>query len=351
MAVLLFLFSLLPSTIYGFAVLGYLPEWRYHAANYVTLSHHLTHLIFFSAEPLPSGELTGLDRLPSAAVLAEARAAAAATGTQLLFCFGGNGRSGGFSEVVRSPQKTARFAAAAAALVKQRGVHGVDINYEYPGYTFGTGYAPDAEVERDYAGLARLLAALRAALPPGAPLTLAYYPDGRQEALLLKHGAHEHVDFMHMMTYDQSGGPHAPRDFALRAMDGGLAAGLPRGKLTLGLPFYGRSSASGDWTTYEDLVQRHAPLRADADAAPGSKKGEVVHFNGRATIAQKVRDARARGLGGVMVWEAGQDCRLAAVTRGGQTHGVTCPEGEASSLLFALSAAVAECEAAAVEEL
>ena len=37
----------------------------------------------------------------------------------------------------------------------------------------------------DYAGLAALAADLRAALGPAAAITAAYYPDGRQEALLL----------------------------------------------------------------------------------------------------------------------------------------------------------------------
>ena len=328
---------LLPA--HSFATIGYLPEWRYNGANFQTLSAHLTHLIFFSAEPLPTGELTGLDRFPSLAILAEARSAAAATGTQLMLCFGGNGRSSGFSAMVRSKPRRQRFVARAVALVAELGVHGLDINWEYPGYTFAGGYQADAELERDYVGLGTLLRALRSALPPGAPLTLAYYPDGKQEALLLKHGAHRAVDFMHAMTYDQQGGPHSTREFASRSMAAGIAAGLPARKLTVGLPFYGRHSKTGDWVTYEDLVQKHHPLNPEVDSVEA--EGGVVHFNGRATIEAKVREARELGLGGVMVWEAGQDCRMVAVKRGGDTHKVTCPNGEQSSLLVAMKAAAA----------
>jgi hypothetical protein len=162
----------------NFSFVGYLPEWRYEGANWATLSSHLSHLILFSAEPLPTGELTGLDRFPREALLAEARAAAAAHHCQLLLCFGGNGRSGGFSAMVRSPAARARFVAAAAALVAKAGAHGVDINWEYPGYAFGSGYQAEAEVERDYRGLGALARELRAALGADAPLTLAYYPDG-----------------------------------------------------------------------------------------------------------------------------------------------------------------------------
>jgi len=341
----LLLFAATAPLCAAFATIGYLPEWRYSGANFNTLAAHLSHLIFFSAEPLPSGELSGLDRLPSPAVLAEARAAAAATGTKLMVCFGGNGRSSGFSAVARAKPRRARFVARVAALVRGGAYDGVDINWEYPGYAFGSGYKPEGEVEADYAGLAALLRALRRALPAGAPLTLAYYPDGRQEALLLKHGAHRSVDFMHMMTYDANGpAGHSPMSLAEAALAGGVAAGLPAAKLTLGLPFYGRHSASGDWVTWEDLQQRHALGESD-DSAPG-EGGGVLHFNGRATIREKVRRAIVAGYGGVMIWEAGQDCRQEAVTRDGRTHGVTCTAGASSSLLVAMSEAIAEAGAA-----
>ena len=73
----------------------------------------------------------------------------------------------------------------------------------------------------------------------------------------------------------------------------------------------------------------------------------MVHFNGVGTIKEKVRRAVAAGVGGVMIWEAGQDCRQEEVTRGGQTHKVTCTHGAGSSLLVAMTAAIAEGAAAA----
>jgi hypothetical protein len=57
-------------------------------------------LLLFSLEPLPDGSFGALDRLPRAVLLDEARAARDAHGTELLACFGGNGRSQGFSAMV-----------------------------------------------------------------------------------------------------------------------------------------------------------------------------------------------------------------------------------------------------------
>ena len=177
-----FLLLALATAASEFSYVGYLPEWRYEGANWNTLTSHLSHLILFSAEPLSNGDLTGLDRFPRAALLEEAQAAATANGCQLMLCFGGNGRSSGFSAVSRNKYKRARFVAAAVAqlqtLLPSSPSAGIDINWEYPGYTFGKGYMEDAEVTKDYAGLALLLKELRAALGPKRALTLAYYPDG-----------------------------------------------------------------------------------------------------------------------------------------------------------------------------
>ena len=43
--------------------------------------------------------------------------------------------------------------------------------------------------------------------------------------------------------------------------------------------------------------------------------GAVVTFNGVKTIWAKTRLAAKLGLGGVMIWEVGQDCRLEPVRR------------------------------------
>ena len=55
------------------------------------------------------------------------------------------------------------------------------------------------------------------------------------------------------------------------------------------------------------------------------------------TIQRKVRHAVRSGIGGVMVWEIGQDCRVEAVSHGETVHAKTCPHGEESSLLVAIS--------------
>ena len=131
-----------------FAVAAYLPEWRYEGANWDVICEHVSHLILFSCEMDPSGKITALDRLPRVELFDEARTAAAKHGTKLLLCFGGNGRSNGFSGMVSSAKSRKRFLKALVKLLDKHGLDGVDYNWEYPGYDFRRGYLPEAEVRR-----------------------------------------------------------------------------------------------------------------------------------------------------------------------------------------------------------
>mmetsp|Transcript_148455 Transcript_148455/g.458725 ORF Transcript_148455/g.458725 Transcript_148455/m.458725 type:complete len:298 (+) Transcript_148455:152-1045(+) len=260
-----------------------------------------------------------------------------------MLCFGGNGRSDGFSPMVRSKKRRAIFLKELGRLTVELGLDGVDYNWEYPGYRFGTGYLSEEEIRADYKGLSRLIRETKeffAAQGTPKVVTMAYYPDGRQEDLIKHYKIDQRADLLHMMSYDQPGAQHSSTEFGRKVADQGRAV-LPPEKLTLGLPFYGRHSQSGDWTTYEDLVQRHAPLSplADSVAAPAPGKA-TIGFNGVSTIEEKTRYALDHGLGGVMIWEVGQDCRLAPVVHGKTTHVRTCPSDN-SSLLLAISRAAA----------
>merc|ERR1719443_1269065 len=142
------------------------------------------------------------------------------------------------------------------------------------------------------------------------------------------------------MSYDKGGAQHSSLQYGRDSVDQGRDH-LPPEKLTMGVPFYGRHSQSGDWTTYEDLVQRHHPLAPDLDSvsAPDAK-GATIGFNGVKTIEEKTRYALENGIAGVMIWEVGQDCRLVPVVHGKDTHARTCPTDD-SSLLLAITRATA----------
>ena len=261
-------------------VAAYLPEWRYEGASWSDICSVVTHLILFSIEVLPTGALSALDRMPRKELLQQARAAADETGTKLLICVGGNGRSAGFSSAVATAKSRRRFIKSLVQLCEKEGLDGVDLNWEYPGYQFGSGYQAQAAVDKDYRGLFLLMRELREALSASSRvLTMAYYPDGRQERLLMEGGAPQWVDAMHMMAYDQ-GGKHSTEEFGLQVMRQGAEL-LPPHKVTVGLPFYGRHVRTGDWKSYEDIVQW-------GGLAPSEDEARGYYFNGAELIARKV---------------------------------------------------------------
>ena len=338
-------------------VAGYLPEWRYEGANFDVMARHLTHLILFSLEPGADGSIQARDRLPRPKIMKNARKWTRRHGTRLQMCFGGNGRSSGFSAMVASDRARARFVANVVALCDEHDLDGVDYNWEYPGYVMGGGYQAPAQVRKDYDGLLALIRETRAAFDARRPrppvrrhVTMAYYPDGKQEAFLNAKGFAPYLDAMHSMAYDQTdkqwGNHHSSRAFARHVVQQAVESGLPPRKVTLGVPFYGRHARG--WVSYEDLVQRgpgtrnpdRARLQPGDDVAPGDS-GERVTFNGVATVANKTALAARHGMG-IMIWEVGQDCRLEPVTRRGTTHVRTCPgavDDRSASLLAAITSA------------
>ncbi len=66
----------------------------------------------------------------------------------------------------------------------------------------------------------------------------------------------------------------------------------------LGIPLYGRGVVN------RDLVKTWAQIAVDNPQPDQDQLGDL-YYNGPATVAAKAR--LARGLGGVMVWELGQD--------------------------------------------
>ncbi|KAG1671462.1 hypothetical protein FOA52_003120 [Chlamydomonas sp. UWO 241] len=281
------------------AVIGYMPEYRHHGTyNYSqAFAAGLTHVIFFSLEVHPTDLTpTAFDRLPPKPILEDARTAAHEHGGKLLLCFGGNSRTGGFPKMVLTKESRATFLVALDVLLKEHGFHGVDYNWEYP------------QTNEQWVGLVELIRESRAQLLSGTALvTAAFYPDPRQYAVIKHFELHKVCDFLLSMTYDQPG-RHSTMEFSQKAIDDWASHSLPPEKLALGVPFYGRDTSSGHPQTYAELLPklhaRYPKARAKRDAAD---EVDGQYFNGRATIKKKVQLAAQHGLGGIMIWELGQD--------------------------------------------
>ena len=93
---------------------------------------------------------------------------------------------------------------------------GVDYNWEYPGYVMGKGYMSEDGIRKDYEGFGKLLKNERCG--KDMEITMSYYPDSKQEGLLMEIEAPKYVDLMHSMAYDQ-GGQHSTMELARRTIE------------------------------------------------------------------------------------------------------------------------------------
>ena len=160
---------------------------------------------------------------------------------------------------------------------------GIDLDWEHP---------KNRDEEEAY-GL--LLQELHTAFEPyGLMLSATIAPWQRLSAKALSV-----IDHVQIMAYDYDG-KHSTYEQVEGDLRKLINAGMPAKKIILGLPFYGRDIESRKAMSYADVVAKHAP---DRDV---NQVGQV-YFNGPRMMEQKVELAIRSKLGGVMVWELGQD--------------------------------------------
>jgi len=262
-------------------VTGYLPHYRagtIHALPYEVLSD----VIFFSVEPRADGSIDFSDAKP--AILKKLTTLAKPKGVKVRLCVGGWGKSAGFPKMAAAPSTRIAFARNLVAYLRKHQLDGADLDWEHP------------QSKADIKNFHTLIVDLKKAFDPhGFELTVAVAGWGTY----LKPETLPFVDAVHVMAYDQ-GTPHASFEGMKRDLSRWKKI-APREKLVVGLPFYGRN-AGNKAMTYEDIVRRFKPA-PDSDLAGG------YHFNGPATIRKKAEYVRKEGLGGVMIWELGQDAK------------------------------------------
>ena len=262
-----------------FAIVGYLPDYRTLDPEW---ERYVTDVVYFSASLRASGELdTG--RL-DAQTLATLHEMSATYGTRVFIAIGGWERSENFATVATDPDLRAQAVQGITAYCLANGLDGVDFDWEFP----------ESAAER--AGYVALLAEVHQTFALHhlrVSVALAPWQD-------LGDDLYAAVDRIHVMAYDHEG-RHSTFEQATEDIQAFLERGALPEKLLLGVPFYGRDVRNSSVAlAYAEIVSRHHPA-PDVDEAGG------IYFNGITTIQRKTRYALEQQLGGVMIWELGQD--------------------------------------------
>ena len=134
------------------------------------------------------------------------------------------------------------------------------------------------------------------------------YLDPNHYDLITRFNLLQHADFVHCMAYDQHG-EHSTYDFAMSGILYAQQKNFPLKKFTLGVPFYARSTRNGNPKTYGEiwgqLLRKH---QEDPTKVPRNVDtyGQY-YFNSQDMIRKKTELSMDSGIGGIMIWELGQD--------------------------------------------
>ena len=344
-------------------IAAYYISWGAYGRNYTPRNidaAKLTHIIYAFAK-IDKGEVMLGDAAVDLRNFAELRALKQQNKQlKLLIAVGGWTGSTHFSDAAATEQDRNRFAESAVAFLREYGFDGIDIDREYP---VAGGRDENVRSNADRENFTLLVQALR------TTLMAAGDADGKHYLLTVAAGASEEyvanteldqiartVDWIGVMSYDFTGawsktsGHNAPlfADPADPSPDGArntvaaavvrlVQAGVPPGKLLLGLPLYGRTwngcaarndgayqecsgPAKGTWEDgvldYQDIAEnyltrkafvRHFNRAAKVPFLFDARLGQFISYDDAESLRYKVGFLKDRGLGGAMLWEITAD--------------------------------------------
>ncbi|HVO11745.1 MAG TPA: glycoside hydrolase family 18 protein [Vicinamibacteria bacterium] len=301
----------------------------------------LTH-VNYAFVPMREGRVAEADESQAAGLKALTELRRDHPRLRVLVSVGGWLGSQGFSDMALTAAGRRRFVESVVSFLRRHDLDGLDLDWEYPGLPgAGNRHRP-----QDRAGFSALLAELRTAFDAAGTarrleLTVAAASSEDYLAHVDVAAVARSADLVNLMTYDfreaeagDKAGHHAnlrthPADPDAQSAEASvrrcLAAGVPAGKLVLGVPFYGRGWRGvgegglyrrgrplpnvdvGSYPAILALVGRDGWRRGWDEAAQApflsNPRGDFVSYEDPDSLRLKCRFVREQHLAGVMFWE------------------------------------------------
>jgi GH18 family chitinase len=267
-------------------VVGYFPWWESGTISSIDYTQ-LSHINYFHIWPNADGSLDTTEINYDIDNLHTVRNNAHTAGATISISVGGWGVSDDFPAMAASSSARANFVQNIVDFINIHNLDGVDIDWE----------PVDTETKKD--SYALLLQDLGAALLPSGKLVTVAVNGERME---LRTSAVNSLSWVNVMAYDLNwnNAEHSTYNGAIAALDLYENAGIPKEKLVLGVPFYGRNDS---WTS--DI--KYSQVVSSCNPAPSENYCDGYFFNGIDLITQKTQYVLDNGYDGVMIWNLGQD--------------------------------------------
>ena len=229
----------------------------------------------------------------------------------------GGWTSGNFSEMAADAKCRMAFARDCGRIVKEYGLDGIDIDWEYPTSSeAGISSSPD-----DTRNFTLLMRDLRKVLGKDKLLTCATIADGKYVDFP---ACVKYMDFVNIMAYDVADPPRhhttlfrsplSGRITVSEAVEAHIRNGVPKEKLCLGMPLYGRGDHGNAIldkymkTGYTaGLYQEHWDAVGQVPYLTDWSGQLVWGAENPLSIAAKCQYILDRGLLGGMYWETTED--------------------------------------------
>jgi len=266
---------------------------------------------------------------------------------KIIISIGGWTWSGKFSDAVLTDTSRQRFVASAVDIISKYNLDGIDIDWEYPSIPGleGNVYRPE-----DKENFVLLFKEMRRQTDSLSLQTHKHYflttAAGAFKSFADHNdigGAAQYMDYVNLMTYDYSGGKMASHHTALYASNAYAArnnaddavkwfeaAGVPAGKLVMGIAFYGRSSIlgpgteilgdstlrqvrSGGYTKIKDSIllipgfKAYRDRSAKADYAFNTQTRQFISYDDEWSVRKKCKYVKRKKMAGAMFWEYSDD--------------------------------------------
>ncbi len=248
--------------------------------------------------------------------------------------------SGGenFSKAASTDEGRKKLAESMLKVLETYHLDGIDIDWEYPGFNTGTSVSVD---KANYTLLCKQINETLKSANKDYLVTAAIPGGGNGPYRFDLGNVSKYLDYIHIMTYDLQNGSKATHHSALfdsnatlsgcsvaSSVNTYLANGVPASKIVIGLAFYGKrtnatslngTARGGYQAIVYDVIVKDYLSRLNKDVEYGfdevaqapylldKKNGYFITYEDERSIAAKCAYAIDSNIGGVMIWDLGQD--------------------------------------------